>query len=103
MQHHLDFWIPVAGLILFCAGLAFLIAGKLSPKKKDLDISAYKLAPIDMDAPLEGRLPFVGACQVCGLEHGSNAAWDGDKQACVDALLAIVPKRGEHGRFAKRA
>ena len=89
MQHHLDFWVPVGCLILACVGLAGIIASLLYPKKKP--------EPDPIPA-----LPFDGKCGVCGLEHGSNAAWDSDLRACVTALLAVVPKRGDHGRFAKR-
>lgn len=37
MPHHLDFWIPVAGLILASAGAAFLLVSILLPKKKLAD------------------------------------------------------------------
>lgn len=98
----MDFWLPVAGLILLCAGIAYLLACKLRPKQEP-DISAYKLGRIDLNAPLEGRVLFTGECSVCGLKHGSDTALTWNKQDCIDALLAERLKRGEHGRFAKRA
>ena len=88
---HLDFWIPMVGLLLASAGLAALLAYVVCRNKKP------EPDPIPLPA-----LPFNGKCGVCGVEHGSNAAWDGDLRACVTALLALVPKRGDHGRFTKR-
>src|SRR5665213_1385224 len=106
MIHHLDYWIPAAGLIMSSAGLAYLIACKFRPTKREPDISDYKLAPIDLNAPLEGATrptatAFIGKCDVCGLDHERYGAGDSNKQACIDALLSKMPKRGGHGRFAK--
>ncbi len=101
MKFGTGLWFPASGLILLGAGLAYLLACKFRPTKEP-DISDYKLAPLDMNAPLEGARRFFGECHVCGQTHGSDAARDGNKQACIDALLAKMPKRGEHGRFAKR-
>jgi len=101
-----DYWIGIAACLVVSAGVALIVASlrrkSFKPQVEPLPIlTDVFIADIDASRVYTGTI--TRKCSVCHLEHGSDAAWDGNKQACIDALLAKIPKRGEHGRFAKRA
>ncbi len=111
MKFGTGLWFPASGLILLGAGLAYLIACKFRPKNFQprvqplpliRNLNRADMCAGTLDATQVKAAVLYGKCGACGLEHGSDAARDGNKQACIDALLAKMPKRGEHGRFAKR-